>query len=86
MRLWQYALTLVAIVCVAIAAVWQQVRIVRAGYRLQALERDRDVLSEERRELELTREHEARWEALVERARKLHIPIPGEPKAQEMRE
>jgi hypothetical protein len=86
MRLWQYALTLIAIVSVAISAIWQQVRIVRAGYRLQALERDRDVLSEERRELQLVREHEARWEALVERAKKLSLSIPGETKSAESRE
>ena len=86
MRLWQYGLALVIVVCVAIAAIWQQVRVVRAGYRLHGLERDRDLLPEERRQLELARAHEARWDALIERAHKLRIPVPGEEKPDESRE
>ncbi len=78
MKLWQYALALVVLVAIAVATVLQHVRVVRAGYRIHALERDRERLVEQRRRLELRRAREARWEALVERARRLGISIPGE--------
>lgn len=78
MKVWQYMVALAVVVGLAIATIWQHVRMVRAGYRLQALERDRDRLDEQRRKLELKLAAEERWDALVERARALGIAVPGE--------
>jgi hypothetical protein len=86
MRLWQFVLALAVFVAISFAAVCEQVRIVRAGYRLQAIERDRERLVEQRRRLELRRAREARWDVLVERAQKLGIALPGEASSEAERE
>ena len=77
-RLSKLLLLFAMIVAVGIATVWQHVRAVRAGYRLHALEVQREKLREEHRRLEVKHAREARLETLEERARKLGLPIPGE--------
>jgi hypothetical protein len=86
MKVWQFTLALALLVAVSIAAVWQQVRIIRAGYRLAGLAHDRDRLVEQKRRLTVRRAREARIDALLERARKLGIEIPGEEKPEAGRE
>src|SRR4051794_40990169 len=76
-RLPRLLLTLALLVGAGIATVWHHVRVVRAGYRLNALEVERERLREERRRLEIKRAQESRLDVLEERARKLGIPIPG---------
>lgn len=66
------------IVAVGIGTVWQHVRAVRAGYRLHALEMQREKLREEHRRLEVKHAREERLETLEDRARKLGLPVPGE--------
>lgn len=86
MKVWQYALALVVLVALAVATVWQQVRLVRSEYRLQALEVDRDRLTEQRRKLEVRRAREERVDLLVDRARRLGLRLPGEERADAGRE
>jgi hypothetical protein len=78
MKVWQYVLALLVFIALALATVWQQVRLTRAGYRLHALEQDRERLVEQRRKLEVRRAREERVDVLVERARKLGLALPGE--------
>lgn len=77
-RLPRLLLALAVLVGAGIATVWHHVRVVRAGYRLNALEVERERLREERRRLEIKRAQESRLDVLEERARKLGIPIPGQ--------
>jgi hypothetical protein len=86
MKLWQYALALLVFIAVGVLAVVQHVRVVRAGYRLAALERDRDRLVEQRRRLELRRAREERYDVLAERARRLGIAVPDEAFSEAVRE
>lgn len=76
-RLPKVALAMAALVAIGIATVWQHARAVRAGYRLHALEVERERLREERRRLEIRRAREERLDLLEERARKLDIEAPG---------
>jgi hypothetical protein len=78
MRTIAYLLTLAVLVAIGLLAVQQQVRAVRAGYRLGALEHERAELRERRRRLEVQLLTESRLEALEERARTLGLEIPGE--------
>ena len=77
-RLPKLMLLLAMIVAMGIATVWEHVRATRAGYRLHALEIQREKLREEQRRLEIKRMREDRLEVLEERAKKLGIPMPGE--------
>ncbi|HVY62358.1 MAG TPA: hypothetical protein VHF22_11930 [Planctomycetota bacterium] len=77
-RLPRLLLLLAVLVGAGIATVWEHVRAVRAGYRLNALEVEREKLREERRRLEIKRAEEARLDRLEDRARHLGIAIPGE--------
>lgn len=77
-RITQYLIALAVLVAIGIATVWQHTRFVRAGYRLGALEREREELREQERKLELQRVRESRLEALEERARKLGLRLPSE--------
>ncbi len=78
MRITAYLLTLASFVAIGLLAVQQQVRAVRAGYRLGALEHERAELREQRRRLEVKRLAESRLDALENKARALGIEIPGE--------
>jgi len=73
-----YLLALLVLCGLGIATVWQHTRAVRAGYRLGALERQREALREEERKLDLERARESRLDVLMERARRLDVRIPGE--------
>jgi len=75
-RLPRLLLFLAVLVSTGIGTVWEHVRAVRAGYRLHALETQRERLHEERRRLEIKKAHEERIDILEERARKLKIPSP----------
>jgi cell division protein FtsL len=77
-RLLRILLCLAVLVAIGISTVWEHVRAVRAGYKLHALEVQREKLREERRRLEIRRAREERLEVLEERARRLGMPIPGE--------
>ncbi len=77
-RLPRLLLLFALLVGTGIATIWEHVRAMRAGYRLHALEVEREKLREERRRLEIRRVREERLEALEERARALGIEIPGQ--------
>jgi len=72
-------LLLALLVATGIGTVWEHLRAVRAGYRLHALEVERERLREELRKLEVKRSQEERLDVLEERARRLGIEIPGAP-------
>jgi hypothetical protein len=82
-RLPKLLIVLAVLVAVGISTVWEHLRAVRAGYRLAALEQQREKLREERRKLEVKRAKEERLDVLEERARKIGVPIPGEAPAPE---
>jgi cell division protein FtsL len=77
-RISRLLLALAVLVGVGIATVQEHVRALRAGYRLQTLEHERESLREERRRLEIRAAKESRIDVLEERARKVALPIPGE--------
>jgi hypothetical protein len=77
-RIGLYVVALAALTSVGAVTVWQHMRAVRAGYRLGALEKERQALREQERKLELLRLEESALEALERRARELDLPIPGE--------
>ncbi|GIW71103.1 MAG: hypothetical protein KatS3mg102_0645 [Planctomycetota bacterium] len=77
MRLGCYVLALLTLVVIALLSVQQQVRAVRAGYRLGTLEHERAELREQLRRLEVQVLQESRMEVLEERARRLGLEIPG---------
>jgi len=78
----RYLIALGLILALGLATVREQVRAMRAGYRIQELERRREQLVEMRRRLEVQRERESRPDLLVGRATKLGMPIPdARPKA-----
>src|SRR5438309_1906838 len=60
-RLPRLLLALAVLVGAGIATVWEHVRTVRAGYRLNGLEVEREKLREERRRLEIKHADEARF-------------------------
>ena len=78
MKLSRVFFALAVLVALAVATVAAQVRAVRAGYRLHALEVERERLTEEARRLELVHARESGIEKLKERARRLGLPLPGE--------
>ncbi|RME71015.1 MAG: hypothetical protein D6776_10860 [Planctomycetota bacterium] len=73
-----YLLFLVVLVAVGLLAVQQELRAVRAGYRLGALEHERAELRERRRRLEVQVLAESRLDVLEQRARRLGLEVPGQ--------
>jgi cell division protein FtsL len=76
-RIPRLLLFLAVIVASGIGTVWEHVRAVRAGYRLHALEAQRERLTEERRRLEIKKAREERLDVLERRAKDLGIPNPA---------
>ena len=77
----RYLIALGLVLLLGLATVREQVRAMRAGYRIQELERRKEQLVEMRRRLEVQKEREARPDLLVGRATKMGMPIPAAPRS-----
>ena len=75
MKLSHYLTVLLAIVVLGMVIVWQQVKAVRLGYRMDHLLREREHLYEETRRLEVELLEETRPAALLQHAERLNVPV-----------
>jgi hypothetical protein len=76
MKLSHYLILLAAAIIFGLAAVYQRVEVVRTGYGITDLLRERARLRETKRKLEVYRLREENPETLLRRAKRFGIELP----------